>query len=42
MLLLGVVVLALTGDLHAQRIAIEPKRRLGVVDDNGGVVDAEE
>ena len=41
-LLLDVVVLALAGDLQAERVAIEAQRRVGVVDDDRRVIDAEE
>ena len=42
MLLLDVVVLALAGDLHPERVAIEAQRSVGVVHHDGGVIDAEE
>ena len=41
MLLLDVVVLALAGDLHAERVAIEAQRGVRVVDHDRRVIDAE-
>src|SRR5262249_10305869 len=40
-LLLDVVVFALAGHLKTERIAIEPERRVRVVDNDCGVVDAQ-
>src|SRR5215469_18976517 len=42
MLLLGAIVFALTGDPHAQQIAIKTQACFCVTHHNGGVIDTEE
>ena len=42
MFLFDVVVFALTGDLHSERVPIKAQRCVGVVDDDCGVIDPEE